>query len=198
MSDNPEGQVPAKRPAVCVFCGSSHGRDAAYAAAARRLGTLIGENGYALVFGGGNIGLMGEVARAAREAGAPVMGVLPDFLKHLESPLGLNERVVFTADLQSRKTLMMSLSDAFIVLPGGLGTLDEYFEVITSAQLRVLAKPIVVVDVAGYFAPLKALLDRTRDEGFVQASALALQHFVSSVGEAIETVNRLLGHAPAA
>jgi predicted Rossmann-fold nucleotide-binding protein len=111
--------------------------------AARELGTLLAANGFSLVFGGGNIGLMGEVARAARAGGAPVIGILPAFLKHLEPPLKSAEELIITPDLQQRKARMLALADAFVILPGGLGTLDEYFEVLTSAQLHVLGKPIV-------------------------------------------------------
>jgi uncharacterized protein (TIGR00730 family) len=181
-----------KRLSVCVFCGSSHGNDPIYAATAKRLGEAIAAQGYELIFGGGNVGLMGEVARAARDGGVPVRGILPEFLKHLEPPLESKEKVVITPDLQSRKTLMLSLADAFVVLPGGLGTLDEYFEIVTSAQLHVLSKPIVVVDVKGYYAPLKALLDRIVADGFARPEIRALQHFVSSADEAVATLNRLL------
>ena len=115
------------KPAICVFCGSSHGAKPAYAAAASRLGTMIGERGFSLVFGGGNVGLMGEVARSAHAAGARVLGVLPSFLQQLEAPLKAAEELVVVPDMQQRKAIMLSRSDAFIVLPGGLGTFDEIF-----------------------------------------------------------------------
>ena len=130
------------RRSICVFCGSSPGAKPVYAETARELGRLLGENGYQLVFGGGGVGLMGEVARAARAAGAPVIGVLPGFLRGLEPPLKSAEELIVTPDLQQRKARMLALADAFVILPGGLGTLDEYFEVITTTQLRVHAKPI--------------------------------------------------------
>lgn len=187
--------VPAKeikRLAVCVFCGSSHGTDPAYAATAKAMGSLIAARGYSLIFGGGNVGLMGEVARAARDGGAPVQGILPEFLKHLEPPLKTKEEVIVTADLQSRKTLMLSLADAFVVLPGGLGTLDEYFEILTTAQLRVFRKPIVVVDVNGYFAPLKALLDQVTGHGFARPEILAMQSVVTTAEDAMAVLDRQL------
>lgn len=195
-SDNPKG--PGRRSAICVFCGSSYGVDPQYAAAAKRLGTLIAEHGYNLVFGGGNVGLMGEVARAARDGGAAVKGILPEFLKHLEPPLETDETVVVTPDLQSRKALMLSSADAFVILPGGLGTMDEYFEVLTSAQLHALSKPIVVLDTGGYFAPLKALVDHMIRSGFARPEILAFQHVVDSPQAAIATINRLLASVPAA
>lgn len=180
------------KPVICVFCGSSHGSDAAFASAARRLGTLIGENGFNLVFGGGYVGLMGEVAHAAREAGARITGILPGFLRHLEPPAENEEKVVLTADLQDRKKLMLSLADAFVILPGGLGTLDEFFEVMTSAQLGALSKPIVLLDSAGFFAPLQALLDQIVARGFARQEIVALYRHVRTPEQAMEFINAKL------
>jgi uncharacterized protein (TIGR00730 family) len=179
--------------AVCVFCGSSPGAKPVYAQAARELGQLLGENGYRLFFGGGGIGLMGEVARAARDAGAPVIGVLPAFLRSLEPPLKSAEELIITPDLQQRKARMLALADAFVILPGGLGTLDEYFEVITTTQLRVHAKPIIVVNVEGYFDPLKVLLDRVVEQGFARMEIASYHEFVATPAEAIERLRHLLG-----
>lgn len=192
MTDNLSTSPKKKTLQICVFCGSSRGADPAYAAAAKRLGELIAAHGYGLVFGGGNVGLMGEVARAARDGGASVKGILPEFLKHLEPPLATKEKVIITADLQSRKALMLSLADAFLILPGGLGTLDEYFEVVTSAQLRVFAKPIVVIDVGGYFAPLTAVMEHVVERGFAKPEILS--HFLveATPDDAIVSLNRLL------
>jgi uncharacterized protein (TIGR00730 family) len=191
----PSHDKEKRRRAVCVFCGSSPGRDPRYAEAARQLGTLLAANGFSLVFGGGNIGLMGEVARAVRAGGAPVIGVLPKFLEHLEPPLRSAEELIVTPDLQQRKQRMLALADAFVILPGGLGTLDEYFEVLTSAQLHALGKPVILVNVAGYFDPLKALLDHVVSEGFANANLFELQHIVAGPEEAIAT---LLLKSPAA
>lgn len=177
---------------ICVFCGSSPGEKPVYAQAARELGQLIGKNGYRLVFGGGGIGLMGEVARAARDAGAPVIGILPAFLRSLEPPLKSAEELIVTPDLQQRKARMLALADAFVILPGGLGTLDEYFEVITTTQLRVHAKPIIVVSVEGYFDPLKALLDRVVEQGFARMEIASYHEFVATPAEAIDRLRHLL------
>jgi uncharacterized protein (TIGR00730 family) len=182
----------AARPTICVFCGSSPGRDPAYAEAARTLGRLIGEEGCTLVFGGGAVGLMGEVARAARDAGAPVIGILPAFLRELEPPLKSAEELIITPDLQQRKSRMLALADAFVILPGGLGTLDEYFEVITTTQLKVHAKPIILVDVGAYFAPLRALLDRVVAEGFARAEINSHHAFVATPAEAMKRIRSLL------
>ncbi len=192
---NPPSDKEKRRRAVCVFCGSSPGRDPRHAEAAQELGTLLAANGFSLVFGGGNIGLMGEVARAVRAGGASVIGVLPKFLEHLEPPLRSAEELIVTPDLQQRKQRMLALADAFVILPGGLGTLDEYFEVLTSAQLHALGKPVILVNVAGYFDPLKALLDHVVREGFANASVFDLQHIVASPHEAL---TKLLLRSPAA
>lgn len=197
-SDNPTFSARRENArSICVFCGSSPGAKPVYAEAARQLGQLLGENGYRLVFGGGDVGLMGEVARAARAAGAPVIGILPAFLRSLEPPLKSAEELIVTPDLQQRKARMLALADAFVILPGGLGTLDEYFEVITTTQLRVHAKPIIVVNLEGYFDPLKALLDRVVEQGFARMEIHSHHEFVATSVEAIDRLSRLLG-APAA
>lgn len=177
---------------ICVFCGSSPGNDLAYAEAARELGRLIGENGHTLVFGGGNVGLMGEVARATRAAGGFVIGVLPSFLRGIEPPLKSAEELIVTPDLQLRKSRMLALADAFLILPGGLGTLDEIFEVITTKQLRAHAKPIIVIDIANYYAPLKALLDHVVKHGFAQEEIKLHSVFVTTPCEAMEAIEATL------
>jgi uncharacterized protein (TIGR00730 family) len=154
---------------------------------------MLGGNGYRLVFGGGGVGLMGEVARAARDAGAPVIGILPAFLRSIEPPLKSAEELIVTPDLQQRKARMLALADAFMILPGGLGTLDEYFEVITTTQLRVHAKPIVVINVEGYFDPLKALLDRVVEHGFARMEIANYHEFVATPAEAMQRLKHRLG-----
>lgn len=182
---DPEGHALT----LCVFCGSSPGDDPAYAEAARTLGRLIGEGGHRLVFGGGGVGLMGEVARAARDHGSPVIGILPAFLRHLEPPLKRAEELVITPDLQQRKARMLSLSDAFLLLPGGLGTMDEYFEVVTTAQLLVHAKPVVLIDVKNYFAPLRALVDHIVGHGFARPEVARLHKFAETPEEAMRIIS---------
>jgi uncharacterized protein (TIGR00730 family) len=186
-------QRPRKKKAkrnVCVFCGSSRGRDPAYAKAASELGGLIGAEGWGLIFGGGNIGLMGQVAEAAYHSGASVKGIMPLFLRHLEPPLKHGERLEFTPDLQKRKGRMLAEADAFIVLPGGLGTLDEFFEVVTSAQLGVFAKPIVVLNTKNYFAPLRALMRHIVREGFARPTTAKLFQFVATPEAAMKAITR--------
>ncbi|HXC54450.1 MAG TPA: TIGR00730 family Rossman fold protein [Rhizomicrobium sp.] len=186
-----------KKPAICVFCGSSPGARPAYAAAAQRLGSLLGHGGYSLVFGGGRNGLMGLVAQAAHDAGAKVLGVLPDFLRKIEVPLEPDsEDLIIVPDMQVRKQIMLGRSDAFVVLAGGLGTLDELFEVLSISQLKAHDKPIVIVDTEEFFAPLWPLLARIVREGFAQRSIESLYHVVRTPEEAIGKLGELLGHAP--
>ncbi|MEK7667491.1 MAG: TIGR00730 family Rossman fold protein [Gemmatimonadota bacterium] len=154
---------------IAVYCGSNTGVRAAYSEAAARLGRVLGERGLGLVFGGGSVGLMGVVADAALAAGAPVIGVIPRALVARElGHKGLTElRVVET--MHERKAVMAELADAFIALPGGLGTLDELFEAMTWAQLGLHQKPIGLLEVDGFFEPLVVFLERAVAEGFVRA-----------------------------
>ncbi len=185
-----------KSAAICVFCGSSHGARPAYSAAAKRLGTLIGARGYDMVFGGGKNGLMGDAAMAAATAGAKVLGVLPDFLRKIEIPLAAeSEELVIVPDMQIRKQIMLEKSAAFIVLPGGLGTLDELFEVLSISQLKVHAKPIVIVDTDGFYEPLWPLLSRVVREGFALRAIENFYHVVKTPEEALDKLDLLLGHA---
>ena len=184
------------KPAICVFCGSSHGAKPGYAVAANRLGTLIGERGFSLVFGGGNVGLMGEVARAAHAAGARVLGVLPSFLQQLEQPLKSAEELIVVPDMQQRKAIMLARSDAFIVLPGGLGTFDEIFEVLSTAQLQVHKKPIVLVNTEGYFAKYETLIAHIVREGFAIRNIENFYRIQPTPEAALDFVSASLGHAP--
>ena len=179
-------------PAVCVFCGSSFGTDPAFREAARIVGAGIAGMGARFVFGGGGLGLMGEAARAAREAGTQVLGILPGFLRDVEPPLTHGETTEIVSDLFVRKQKMIALSDAFVILPGGLGTFDEFFEVLTAAQLHVEAKPIVVVNVNGYFDPRDALVRHTIKMGFARDTALSLYDLADGPEAALATLKRAL------
>jgi uncharacterized protein (TIGR00730 family) len=181
------------KAAICVFCGSSFGTDPAFREAARAIGAGIAAKGYALVFGGGNPGLMGDTARAAREAGTQVQGILPDFLRAVEPPLTEGESTEIVPDLYVRKQKMIERADGFLVLPGGLGTFDEFFEVVTGAQLGVHAKPIILVNVNGYFAPLEAMLQAAVKCGFVQEKNLKLYQVADSADAALSMIAKALG-----
>jgi uncharacterized protein (TIGR00730 family) len=159
---------------LCVFCGSSAGTRPEYLAAARALGRVLAERGVGLVYGGASVGLMGAVADAALAAGGHVAGVIPRALVEREiAHPGLSELHVVRT-MHERKALMNELSDGFVALPGGIGTLEELFEVWTWAQLGVHGKPCALLDVAGFYAPLLAFLDHARDEGFVRERQRAM------------------------
>lgn len=153
---------------ICVFCGSSVGRGNSYRNAAAALGALLAREGIGLVYGGASVGLMGTIADAARAHGGEVIGVIPEALvSHEVAHHGLDDlRVV--GSMHERKALMAELSDAFVALPGGIGTLEELFEVWTWAQLGLHAKPCALLDVDGYYAGLSTFLDHTVAEGFLR------------------------------
>jgi uncharacterized protein (TIGR00730 family) len=180
-------------PAICVFCGSSHGTKPAYSEAAIRLGALIGERGYNFVFGGGDVGLMGDAARAAHAAGSEVLGVLPTFLRFQEKPLKQAESLIVVPDMQQRKAIMLERSDAFVILPGGLGTLDEIFEVLSTKQLKVHDKPIVLVDTEDFYAPLIPVLAKIVREGFALRSIENLYRIAKTPEEAVAILDETLG-----
>jgi uncharacterized protein (TIGR00730 family) len=184
-----------KTPLICVFCGSSPGLDSRHAQAARELGTLIGQHGFSLVFGGGGVGLMGEVASAVSEQGGTVIGILPRFLRQLEPPLKSIDELIITPDMQERKARMLSLADAFIALSGGLGTLDEIFEVLSTAHLRVHAKPIVLLNIDGHFDALISVLDRIVRDGFAPSNISRLYQVATTPKEAISFIETAIRSA---
>lgn len=159
---------------LCVFCGSRSGSLPAYAAAARELGRLMVQSGWGLVFGGGHVGLMGVVADGVLEHGGEVIGVIPQGLVDRELAHERCTTLHVTKSMHERKALMAELSDAFLALPGGFGTLDELFEILTWAQLGLHVKPVGLLDVAGFFSPLVSFLQRTVAEGFVRPGHLEL------------------------
>jgi len=153
---------------VCVFCGSQAGARPEYVELARALGALVAHRGLALVYGGGHVGMMGAVADAALFNGGKVIGVIPDHLMRPEvAHQGLTELVVVDS-MHTRKRIMAERADAFIVLPGGYGTLEEMFEMITWLQLRLHAKPVGVINIEGYFDRLLAFLRHGAAEGFIR------------------------------
>ncbi len=163
---------------VCVFCGARTGESPAYAAAAVELGRLLAERDLTLVYGGGRVGLMGLVADAVIAAGGSARGIIPDFLQRREVAHAAADLEVVSS-MHVRKQRMFDLSDAFLVLPGGIGTLDETMEIITWAQLGQHDKPVVIVDVDGYWQPLKALLDHVVARHFAEPSLKGLYEIAS-------------------
>jgi uncharacterized protein (TIGR00730 family) len=159
---------------VCVFCGSNPGRRPEYAQAARELGELLAARGVALVYGGGNTGIMGLLADAVIDRGGRVVGVIPEALAKRELAHGGLSELHVTRTMHERKALMAELADGFIGLPGGLGTFEEFLEILTWAQLGIHAKPCGLLNIAGYYDPLKAFLDHAVEELFVKPEHAAM------------------------
>ncbi len=171
--------VPLHR--VCVFCGSSPGRSPSHLQAATAFGQALSTRGLALVYGGGGVGLMGALADAVLAAGGEAIGVIPQGLLEREvGHRGLSELHVVDS-MHTRKRTMAELSDAFVALPGGLGTLEELFEVLTWAQLGIHAKPCGLLDVGGFYAPLLAVLDHMEREQFIRREHRALLRVETSI-----------------
>ena len=184
--------APSAFPAsICVFCGARFGTDPAAGDVARGLGRLLAERGITLVYGGGGVGLMGLVANAALDGGGKVIGVIPRFLLQREAGHPeLNETVVVET-MHERKLQMFERSDAFVVLPGGIGTMEELFEVLSWRTLGLHSKPIVIVDQGGYWAPLAALLKSIVDRGFAEPSHLDHVAFVRDLSEILPAIEAM-------
>jgi uncharacterized protein (TIGR00730 family) len=153
---------------VCVYCGSSDGNDARFTDAAEALGRGLAAEGVGLVYGGGGEGLMGRLARATLGAGGHVTGVIPNFLVRQEHALSLAHEMIIVSDMHERKQTMFERADAFIALPGGVGTLEELVEQMTWAQLDRHAKPILIANIDGFWRPLLALIAHMHIEGFIR------------------------------
>jgi uncharacterized protein (TIGR00730 family) len=162
----------AELRSICVYCGSNPGRSPDYAAAAERLGRDMAEAGVRLVYGGGSVGLMGIVARSVLDHGGQVTGIIPQFLKDREVMLKEVSELIVTADMHERKRIMFERSDAFVSLPGGIGTLEEVIEVMTWAQLEQHAKPILIANINGFWDPLVEVFRRMTDDGFLHKEFL--------------------------
>ncbi|MEL6373744.1 MAG: TIGR00730 family Rossman fold protein [Pseudomonadota bacterium] len=179
---------------ICVFCGSGKGENPAYAEAARTLGTAMAKADIGLVYGGGGLGLMGETARAVLKAGGRVTGIIPAFLSEKEKMLRDVQELIVTKDMHERKGLMFEKSDAFVALPGGIGTLEELVEQLTWSQLGQHTKPVVVADIDSFWAPLLKLLTHMREETFIRAG---LEVHINVVKEANEILPRIRTLMPA-
>ena len=171
---------------ICVFCGSNPGASPAYAETARALAGTLAERGLGLVYGGGNVGLMGVLADAALAAGVEVIGVIPHALVAREvAHRGLTD-LREVGSMHERKALMAELADGFIALPGGLGTFDELCEILTWGQLGLHTKPVALLDVDGFWDPFGALLDRAVEAGFLRVAHRDLAHRAPSVAGALD------------
>jgi uncharacterized protein (TIGR00730 family) len=175
---------------VCVFCGSNVGNRSLYRESAHELGTALGQAGIGLVFGGGKVGLMGVVADAVMAQGQQAVGIIPAFLSRKEVAHASLSRLEVVDSMHTRKARMAALSDGFVALPGGFGTLDELAEILTWAQLGLHPKPVVVWNVAGFFTPLIQWLDHAVAEGFLRAENRDLL----AVADSLDGVLQALRH----
>lgn len=170
---------------VCVYCGASSAVDDKYKDIARETGQKLGSTGRAVVYGGGRVGLMGIVADTALQAGADVIGIIPEHIQSREvEHVGLSELHIVDS-MHERKQMMVDRADAFLVLPGGLGTMDETFEIITWKQLRLHDKPVVILNAHGYWDPFRALVNNIVNEGFAHTEDTQMFHFADTVDAAI-------------
>ena len=175
---------------ICVYCGSGPGNNPAYAAAAEALGQDMAQRGIGLVYGGGSLGLMGIVARSVLKHGGHVTGIIPQFLKDREKMLRDVQDAIVTADMHERKMLMFQKADAFVALPGGIGTLEETVEMTTWAQLDQHAKPIVLANIENFWDPFITLLDHMREEAFIRAGLEVAIDVAETVEDIIPKVLR--------
>ena len=164
-----ERENPSKIRRICVYCGSSPGTDPAYVAAARTFGAILAKNGIGLVYGGGAVGMMGELAHAVLDQGGEVTGIIPDFLVAREHAIKGAHGLIVTRDLHERKRKMFELADAFVALPGGVGTLEELVEQLTWVQLGRHRKPVLIANIEKFWDPLCALLDHMRKLEFIRS-----------------------------
>jgi uncharacterized protein (TIGR00730 family) len=177
---------------ICVFCGSAEGSSFRYGETAAAMGRLLAEKGYTLVYGGGNVGTMGIMAEAAMNAGGRVLGIIPKRLNGMVDHLELSELLV-VEDMHERKALMQEKSEAFIALPGGLGTMEELFEVWTWRYIGYHAKPVGLLNCCGFYDKLLSFLETMRDEGFVKAEILEDLCVAKSPGTLIQALERKAG-----
>jgi uncharacterized protein (TIGR00730 family) len=183
---------------ICVYCGSGNGRNPKYMAAARQLGQTMAESGIGLIYGGGSLGLMGEVAKSTLAAGGRVTGVIPDFLVQRERMLTDVNELIVTSNMHERKMTMFERADGFVALPGGMGTLEELVEICTWAQLGRHNKPIILANVNNYWDPFLTLIDHMRQEKFIRAGLDVHIEVVDQPGDIIPAFyDRLKKQIPA-
>ena len=169
----------SKINAICVYCGSSPGTEPAFIEAAQELGKILAENGVRLIYGGGSVGLMGALAESVLEHGGQVTGIIPEFLTKRERPRRLAQELIVTRDMHERKRTMFERADAFVALPGGLGTLEELVEQMTWAQLGRHKKPILVANINGFWDPLLGLIAHMRALALVPSPAQGVNLLVA-------------------
>jgi uncharacterized protein (TIGR00730 family) len=183
---------------LCVYCGSGPGQNPAYTKTARAFGRILATSRIGLVYGGGSLGLMGEVARSVLEHGGHVTGIIPGFLSEREHMLIEAQELIVVDDMHQRKQLMFAKSDAFVALPGGLGTLEEFVEQLTWSQLGRHSKPIVLANIDGFWDPLLVLFERMGDERFIRPGLELNLLVVQRVEDIIPAIDKALVYPAAA
>jgi uncharacterized protein (TIGR00730 family) len=183
---------------ICVYCGSSPGNDPAFVKAARDFGTILAENGIGLVYGGGHIGIMGEISQSVRKHGGEINGIIPEFLVTREHARRGEHGLVVTRDMHERKRRMFEMADAFVALPGGVGTLEEVVEQMTWAQLGRHKKPILLANIEGFWEPLCALLDHMRALKFIRSDLNFDLLVVDKVADILPTLQKATAAVPEA
>jgi uncharacterized protein (TIGR00730 family) len=193
MKDTP----PSTIQNICVYCGSGPGHNPAFAEGARALGRILATLRIGLVYGGGSLGLMGETARATLKHGGHVTGIIPGFLSEREHMLIEAQELIVVDDMHQRKQLMFAKSDAFVALPGGLGTLEEFVEQLTWTQLGRHTKPIVLANIDGFWNPLLTLFDGMSGEGFIRPGLELKMIVVDDVAKIVPAIEAALKPYPA-
>ena len=180
----------AKLDNICVYCGSGSGTDPRYGEAARALGKSLADAGIGLVYGGGGLGLMGETARATLANGGRVTGIIPSFLSEKEQMLKDVDELIVVDDMHERKMLMFRRADAFVALPGGIGTLEELVEQLTWSQLGQHGKPVVIANIANFWAPILTLLEHMREQEFIRTGLEVGYHVVDPAEDLVPTIRK--------
>ncbi|NJO84040.1 MAG: TIGR00730 family Rossman fold protein [Blastochloris sp.] len=183
---------------VCVYCGSRTGKEPANEAAAQKLGSALAAHSWRLIYGGGSVGLMGAVARSMKDAGGEVIGIIPQALLDREVGMVDASELLVTSTLRERKALMDSYADVFLALPGGFGTLEELLEILTLRQLRYHEKPIIIVNLGGYFTPLLQLFDHAAEHGYVAPHEMQLFEVANTIAEVLALLEKIARAAPGA
>ena len=187
---------PAKIRKICVYCGSGPGTDPAFVEAARHFGGMLAKNGVGLVYGGGNVGIMGELSAAVLGHGGEVTGIIPEFLMAREHAVEGERGLIVTRDMHERKRKMFELADAFVALPGGVGTLEEIVEQMTWAQLGRHKKPILLASIKGFWQPLCALLDHMKALQFIRGDLNFDLLVVDKVEDILPTLQKAASAVP--
>lgn len=177
---------------ICVFCGSRDGTNTAFLKGAASLGAWIGNSSHELVYGGADVGLMGAVANAALQHGAKVTGIMPEVLKHYEVEHGGLSELIWVQNMHQRKAMMEEKSDLFVTLPGGIGTLEEFYEQFTWKQIGVHQKPVILFNIAGFYDPLIEFMRSVERAGFLRENDIQNLYIVDSIDELAETIARLI------